>query len=67
MVELRAPDKSPQIGSDVSQKNRQVVINGDVPDGDDTTRTVQAAGEALIKCVMQMSMILRERVWQNMM
>ncbi|KAI0835035.1 hypothetical protein F5Y06DRAFT_142856 [Hypoxylon sp. FL0890] len=127
VVQLRAPDQTPQIGSDVSQRKRKPVfdraasyllvgglggigravsvwmaeqgathiiflsksagdrpehqalkreldslgctarfIRGDVTDVADTTRAIQAAGDAPLKGVMQLSMVLRDRVWQNM-
>ncbi|KAI0008838.1 hypothetical protein F4779DRAFT_628218 [Xylariaceae sp. FL0662B] len=42
------------------------LIKGDVTNIGDTTRAIQAAGETPIKGVIQMSMVLRDRVWQNM-
>ncbi|KAI1826773.1 hypothetical protein F4861DRAFT_545304 [Xylaria intraflava] len=127
VVELRAPDQSPQVGGDVAQKKRVPVfestasyllvgglggigrsvsvwmaehgarhiiflsksagdrpehqelkrelsslgcaatfVKGDVTDVADTSRAIQAAGDAPIKGVMQMSMVLRDRAWQNM-
>ncbi|KAI1291193.1 acyl transferase domain-containing protein [Xylaria venustula] len=45
---------------------RATLIKGDVTDIVDTTRAIEAAGETAIKGVIQMSMVLRDRVWQNM-
>ncbi|KAI8626908.1 acyl transferase domain-containing protein [Xylariaceae sp. FL1651] len=42
------------------------LIKGDVTDVADTARAIEAAGEAPLKGVMQMSMVLRDRLWQNM-
>ncbi|KAI3321506.1 acyl transferase domain-containing protein [Xylariaceae sp. AK1471] len=42
------------------------MVKGDVTDVADVTRAIQAAGEAPLKCLLQMSMVLRDRVWENM-
>ncbi|KAI1118030.1 hypothetical protein F5Y14DRAFT_447438 [Nemania sp. NC0429] len=45
---------------------RATFVKGNVTEMDDTARAIQAAGKRPIKGVMQMSMVLRDRVWQNM-